>query len=64
MESFGPDTCSIKTLSHKIHNEVMADIDQKHSHAYDENVHKILNRAMYDVAQALGDKNVQLAPLH
>lgn len=42
-----------KTLSHTIHNEVMADIDQKYSHAYDENAHKILNQAMYDVAHAL-----------
>lgn len=53
-----------KALSHKIHNEVIADIDQKYSHAYDENVHKILNQAMYDVANALGHKNVQLASLH
>lgn len=53
-----------KTLSHKIHNEVMADIDQKYSRAYDENIHKILNQAMYDVARALGHSNVQLASLH
>lgn len=53
-----------KALSHKIHNEVMADIDQKYGHAYDENVHKILNQAMYDVAHALGHNNVQLASLH
>ena len=50
-------------LSHKIHNEVMADIDQKYSHSYDENVHKILNQAMYDVAHALGHKHVKLASL-
>lgn len=53
-----------KLLSHKIHNEVMADIDQKYSHTDDGNVHKILNQAMYDVAQALGHTNVQLASLH
>jgi hypothetical protein len=53
-----------KTLSHKIHNEVMADIDQKYSPAYDENAHKILNQAMYDVAHALGHNNVKLASLH
>lgn len=53
-----------KALSHKIHNEVMADIDQKYSHAYDENAHKILNQAMYDVAHALGHNDVKLASLH
>ena len=51
-------------LSHDIHNLVMADIDVKFGHAADENTHKILNQAMYDVAQALGMKDVKLAPLH
>lgn len=51
-------------LSHPIHVAVMADIDAKFDHAADENTHKILNQAMYDVAQALGDKSVKLAPLH
>ena len=53
-----------KALSHALHVEVMADIDAKSGHAADENTHKILNQAMYDVAQALGHKNVKLAPLH
>lgn len=53
-----------KALSHTIHMLVMADIDVKDGHAADENTHKILNQAMYDVAQALGQKNVKLAPLH
>jgi len=53
-----------KALSHKIHNQVMADIEAKSGHATDENVHKLLNQAMYDVAQALGHKNVKLASLH
>ncbi|MCC6263567.1 MAG: hypothetical protein IT169_08320 [Bryobacterales bacterium] len=53
-----------KALSHKIHNQVMADIDQTHGVIYDKNIHKLLNQAMYDVAQALGHKDVKLAPLH
>lgn len=51
-------------LSHDIHNLVMADIDAKFGHPADQNTHKILNQAMYDVAQALGMKDVKLAPLH
>jgi hypothetical protein len=51
-------------LSHTIHNQVMADVDVKFGHASDENTHFILNQAMYDVAQALGKKNVKLAPTH
>lgn len=51
-------------LSHDIHNLVMADIDVKFGHPADENTHRILNQAMYDVAQALGMKDVKLAPLH
>ncbi len=51
-------------LSHDIHNLVMADIDVKYGHGADENTHKILNQAMYDVAQALGMKDVKLAKLH
>lgn len=53
-----------KALSHKLHNQVMADIDAKYGRAADENTHKILNQAMYDVAQALDQKDVELAPLH
>jgi cystathionine beta-lyase/cystathionine gamma-synthase len=53
-----------KALSHGIHVQVMVDIDTKYGHGADENVHRILNQAMYDVAQALGNKNVKLAPLH
>lgn len=46
-------------LSHNLHNAVMADIDGKSSHAADANTHYILNQAMYDVAQALGMKEVK-----
>ena len=53
-----------KALSHDIHNQVMMDIDASASHAVDEITHKILNQAMYDVAQALKVKGVKLAPLH
>lgn len=53
-----------KTISHALHNQVMADIDAKDSHAADETTHKLLNQAMYDVAQALGQKDVKLASLH
>lgn len=53
-----------KALSHTIHNQVMADIDVKFGHGADENTHKILNQAMYDVAHALGQKQVKLAALH
>lgn len=53
-----------KALSNKIHMIVMADIEAKHDRAYDENIHRLLNQAMYDVAQALGHKDVKLASLH
>lgn len=51
-------------LSHALHNQVMADIDAKDGQAADGNVHKVLNQAMYDVAQALGKKDVKLASFH
>jgi len=53
-----------KALSHDLHVKVMQDIDAKYGHGADENTHKILNQAMYDVAQALKAKNVKLASLH
>lgn len=47
-------------LSHKIHNQVMADIDVKSGHAADGNhTHYMLNQAMFDVSQALGMKDVK-----
>ena len=51
-------------LSNAIHVQVMVDMDVKYDHAYDENTHRVLNQAMYDVAQALKIKDVKLAPLH
>lgn len=53
-----------KALSHKIHVLVMTDIDGAVGHQADSDAHKVLNQAMYDVAQALGMKEVKLAPLH
>jgi hypothetical protein len=53
-----------KALSHDIHLQVMQDIDAKFGHGADENTHKILNQAMFDVAQALKVKGVKLAALH
>lgn len=53
-----------KALSHALHNEVMADIDAGPGQAADGTTHKILNQAMYDVAQALGKKDVKLASFH
>jgi len=51
-------------LSHKLHNEVMADINTNISAEADMNTHRILNQAMYDVAHALGMNHVKLASLH
>lgn len=51
-------------LSHKLHNQVMADINVNVSSQADITTHKILNQAMFDVAQALGQKDVKLAALH
>lgn len=53
-----------KALSHGLHNQVMADIEATAGHGADELTHRVLNQAMYDVAQALGQKNVKLAALH
>lgn len=51
-------------LSHDLHNQVMADIEAEFGHDADKLTHKILNQAMYDVAQALGQTDVKLADLH
>lgn len=51
-------------ISHPLHNQVMGDIDAKVSMGADATTHKILNQAMYDVAQALGAKDVKLAAFH
>ncbi len=42
----------------------MADINQTAGYEADRTTHKILNQAMYDVAQALEMKDLKLADLH
>lgn len=53
-----------KAISHQLHNQVMADINANMGFEADKTTHKILNQAMYDVAQVLGMKKVKLAELH
>ena len=53
-----------KAVTHKIHVQVMNDIDAKFSPEVDSDYHKISNQAMYDVAQALGVKTVKLSEFH
>lgn len=51
-------------LSHGIHNKVMDATTAKYGAAFTANYHTITNQAMYDVAHALGDDGVKLAPDH
>jgi len=51
-------------VTHKIHELTMDAIDAKYSPALDANYHRITNQAMYDLAQALGAKDVKLAAFH
>ena len=51
-------------LSHPVHNQVMDDINKTISVQADLNTHKVLNQAMFDVAQALGMTEVKLPSLH
>jgi hypothetical protein len=55
-----------KAVSHKIHVQVMNDIDANKDlgKLADLHYHQISNQAFFDVAQALGAKNVKLADLH
>jgi len=55
-----------KAVSHKIHNQVMDDIDANPSLGKKANLdyHRISNQAFYDVAQALGMTSVKLAANH
>jgi hypothetical protein len=55
-----------KAVSHKIHVQVMNDIDADPSlgKKADLQYHQISNQAFYDVAQALGMTSVKLAPVH
>ncbi|MBV8082505.1 MAG: hypothetical protein JOY86_05920 [Candidatus Eremiobacteraeota bacterium] len=55
-----------KAVSHKIHVQVMDDIDANPAlgKKADLQYHQISNQAFYDVAQALGMTSVKLAPVH
>ncbi len=51
-------------VSHRIHQQLMNDADAKFGAKWDANAHAITNQAFYDVARALGNKSVRLAPYH
>ena len=55
-----------KAVSHKIHVQVMDDIDKNPDlgKKADYDYHRISNQAFYDVAQALGMTSVKLASVH
>jgi hypothetical protein len=53
-----------KAVTHKIHMQVMEDIDSKFGEPADKNYHRLTNQAMVDVAHALGVKSVKVASLH
>ena len=53
-----------KAVSHKIHVQVMEDIDKKYGGKADTDYHAITNQAMVDLAHALGDSSVKLSDLH
>lgn len=53
-----------KAVSHKIHEQVMDDIDKKYGGQADTNYHAITNQAMVDLAHALGASDVKLADFH
>ncbi|HEY3783121.1 MAG TPA: hypothetical protein VGL56_18745 [Fimbriimonadaceae bacterium] len=53
-----------KAVTHKIHMQVMDDIDAKYGQDADANYHRISNQAMYDAAQALGATSTKLASFH
>jgi hypothetical protein len=51
-------------LSHKLHVQVMQDVNMQLEPGSNLVTHKILNQAMYDVAHALGNDSVKLASLN
>ena len=53
-----------KAVTHNIHETVMDDINKKYGAKADADYHRITNQAMYDLAHALGAKEVKLAPFH
>jgi hypothetical protein len=53
-----------KAITHKIHNQVMDDVTKKFGGAADANYHKMNNQLFYDLAHAIGLKNVRLNRFH
>jgi hypothetical protein len=53
-----------KAVSHKIHEQVMDNIDKRYGKKADADYHRITNQAMYDLAHALGANEVKLNGLH
>lgn len=53
-----------KAVSHKIHVQVMNDIDATLGKKADYDYHRVSNQAFYDMAQALGMTDVKLASFH
>lgn len=51
-------------ITHKIHNQTMDDITAKFGATADADYHKMNNLLFYDMAQALGMKNVKLSRYH
>jgi hypothetical protein len=64
--TFQVELLNDKAVSHKIHVQVMNDMDSEPGlgKAADLNYHTISNQAFYDMAQALGLASVKLASLH
>jgi hypothetical protein len=53
-----------KALSHKIHDQLMDDMDKKFGATADADYHRISTQAFADVAHALGRKTVRVAAFH
>lgn len=53
-----------KAVTHKIHMQVMNDIDAKFGADADQTYHAVTNQAMVDLAHALGAKSVKVSQLH
>ena len=64
--TFQIETLLDKAVSHKIHVQVMDNIDKNADYGKkaDYDYHRISNQAFYDVAQALGLTDVKLAAVH
>jgi hypothetical protein len=53
-----------KAVTHKIHVQVMMDIDKQFGMDADKDYHRISNQTHYDLGKALGISGIKLAPLH